>query len=273
MILQHLQALQQGRPAAGSDMPRLLSIEQVIEELEVSRSTVQRWLKKGKPGRHGTTIVLQAYWFTTAKPRIPIAEIGLNLVSEISSNPKNTAAFPAPFNGIYLLATNALSVVRAGVATAKVTGFREGGSTGTSAGKGSLDLNRMQVAPDGKLLDQDGFAVAGVVHENEYVIPEWMRADPKVVQVEFWLEEKRLRGYAQGGATSEGGSQASPVKDVAVFQGNVATPLEQPIAVQQQQNERIDTWAREFWVVNQLHDFDQDYGTYKKVNNQSGISG
>lgn len=71
VILQHLQALQQGRPATGTDVPRLLSIEQVMEELEVSRSTVQRWLKVGKTGRHGSTILLQAYWFTSSEPRIP----------------------------------------------------------------------------------------------------------------------------------------------------------------------------------------------------------
>ncbi|MBO0360748.1 hypothetical protein J0X19_22495 [Hymenobacter sp. BT186] len=207
--------------------------------------------------------------FVAAQKATAIAEIGLNLVSELSSNSKNAAAFPPPFNGIYLLATNALSVVRAGVATAKVAGFREGGST--SAGNGTLDLNRLQVAPNGKLLDQDGFAVAGLVHENEYVIPEWMRTDPKVVQVESWLEEKRLRGYAQGGATSDGGSLA-PVDEVS-GSGEVATLLQQLIAEQRQTREEMSTWVREFKVVNQLHDFDQDYGTFKKVNNQNGISG
>jgi hypothetical protein len=98
VILQHLQALQQGRPAAGSDMPRLLSIEQVMEELEVSRSTVQRWLKKGKPGRHGGTIVLQAYWFTTAEPRIPwpaLAAFGQGLGFDLATLNQGAAPEPA----------------------------------------------------------------------------------------------------------------------------------------------------------------------------------
>ncbi|WP_426492155.1 hypothetical protein [Hymenobacter sp. 102] len=64
-------------------------------------------------------------------------------------------------------------------------------------------MNRMTVAPSGRLLDQDGYPVAGVVHENEYMIPAWMRADPQVVQIEQFLETKRLRGYTKGGATSD----------------------------------------------------------------------
>jgi hypothetical protein len=30
-----------------------------------------------------------------------------------------------------------------------------------------------------------------------------MRSAPKVIQVEQWLEQKRLRGYLDGGATSK----------------------------------------------------------------------
>ncbi|MDO4782560.1 MAG: phage tail tape measure protein [Capnocytophaga felis] len=52
--------------------------------------------------------------------------------------------------------------------------------------------------------DESGHEVAGVVHANEYVIPQWLRKDPEVARVEEWLEAKRLRGsatdsYAQGG--------------------------------------------------------------------------
>ncbi|GAA3953660.1 hypothetical protein [Hymenobacter algoricola] len=60
------------------------------------------------------------------------------------------------------------------------------------------------MAPSGKLLDAEGFAVVGLVHENEYVIPEWMRADPKVTQMAQYLEARRLRGYLQGGPTTPG---------------------------------------------------------------------
>ncbi|MFK8297997.1 phage tail tape measure protein [Capnocytophaga cynodegmi] len=52
--------------------------------------------------------------------------------------------------------------------------------------------------------DESGHEVAGVVHANEYVIPQWLRKDPEVARVEEWLEAKRLKGsapdsYAQGG--------------------------------------------------------------------------
>ncbi|UOQ64420.1 helix-turn-helix transcriptional regulator [Hymenobacter volaticus] len=51
--------------------PRLLSIEDAMSECDVSRATVQRWMKIGKVGRHGGTITLQAFFFSPDKPRIP----------------------------------------------------------------------------------------------------------------------------------------------------------------------------------------------------------
>ncbi|MBO3270779.1 helix-turn-helix domain-containing protein [Hymenobacter defluvii] len=56
-------------PAGGP--PQLLSIEQVAQECGVHRATVQRWIKQGKPGRHGDTVKLRAYYFSSAEPRIP----------------------------------------------------------------------------------------------------------------------------------------------------------------------------------------------------------
>jgi len=54
--------------------------------------------------------------------------------------------------------------------------------------------------------------VAGIVHKNEYVIPEWMRVDPEMMQVEGWLEQRRRRGFYEGGPNTEGGSTATPEK-------------------------------------------------------------
>jgi hypothetical protein len=50
--------------------------------------------------------------------------------------------------------------------------------------------------------------MAGIVHEDEYVVPKWMRADPQVAAVEQWLEAQSQRGYFEGGAT---GGAALPV--------------------------------------------------------------
>lgn len=73
--------------------------------------------------------------------------------------------------------------------------------------------NGMAVAPNGKLVDNSGFAVAGIVHEDEYVVPKWMRADPQVAAVEQWLEARRMRGYFEGGAT--GGGMSLPAASAA----------------------------------------------------------
>ena len=72
-ILGHIEALK--RPAAlAADAAApvvLLTIEQVMERLEVSRSAVQRWVKVGKKGRSKATIKLAVLTFGEAEPRIP----------------------------------------------------------------------------------------------------------------------------------------------------------------------------------------------------------
>lgn len=50
--------------------------------------------------------------------------------------------------------------------------------------------------------DESGYEVAGVVHEEEYVVPQWLRRDPEVAKAVEWLEAKRTgknATYAQGG--------------------------------------------------------------------------
>jgi hypothetical protein len=88
-VLSHLQAVREAVPTAGAGSPpRLLTIEQVMEECHVSRSTVQRWIKQGKPGRAGAIITLQAYWFTPTEPRIPwpaLAAFGQGLGFDLAS--------------------------------------------------------------------------------------------------------------------------------------------------------------------------------------------
>ncbi|GAB3232992.1 hypothetical protein GCM10027346_20620 [Hymenobacter seoulensis] len=119
----------------------------------------------------------------------------------------------------YAIARSAIAAVRTGFAVSQVKAqqFAKGGRTGSGIGAGASAINPMgqlmemsgvSVASNGKLVDNTGFAVAGIVHQDEYVIPKWMREDPQVLAVENWLEAKRLRGYAEGGGTTEGGSQA-----------------------------------------------------------------
>lgn len=62
--------------------------------------------------------------------------------------------------------------------------------------------------------DSSGHEVAGVVHANEYVIPEWLRKDPEVARVEQWLESKRIgnRQQIMDNSFAEGG-RVAPAND------------------------------------------------------------
>jgi hypothetical protein len=71
-ILGHIEALKRPAATAGPEGPAvLLSIEQVMERLEVSRSAVQRWIKNGKRGRVKQMIKLPVLTFGEGQPRIP----------------------------------------------------------------------------------------------------------------------------------------------------------------------------------------------------------
>ncbi len=70
--------------------------------------------------------------------------------------------------------------------------------------------------------DKTGHEVAGAVHKNEYVIPEWLLKQPEVANVAGWLEAKRQgkpEGFSEGGYTNttqkeiEGEDTSTPNKD------------------------------------------------------------
>ncbi|MDP2188736.1 MAG: phage tail tape measure protein [Sphingobacteriaceae bacterium] len=71
----------------------------------------------------------------------------------------------------------------------EIGGFAGGGYTGPGQG-----------TPD-----KSGFKVAGVVHENEYVVPAWMLRKPEYANVVDWLESQRsghsYDGFSEGGMT------------------------------------------------------------------------
>ncbi|MBF9239490.1 hypothetical protein I2I05_19005 [Hymenobacter sp. BT683] len=71
-ILGHIEAIKRPAPAPeASAAVVLLTIEQVMEHLSVSRSAVQRWTKVGKRGRNKQLIKLAVLTFGEAEPRIP----------------------------------------------------------------------------------------------------------------------------------------------------------------------------------------------------------
>ena len=75
-----------------------------------------------------------------------------------------------------------------------------------------LEVSGLAVGSNSKLTDHLGFALVSVVHENEYVIPAWLRQDPQVSAFENWVEAKRVRGFYEGGFSTPGAS--SPAASV-----------------------------------------------------------
>lgn len=64
--------------------------------------------------------------------------------------------------------------------------------------------------------DESGQEVAGIVHGDEYVVPQWLKKDPEVAQVVEWLEAKRLgqspKGYEAGGEVAASSQQEGQVR-------------------------------------------------------------
>ena len=171
----------------------------------------------------------------------------------------------------------ALAVARTGVALSKIGAgggssgggsYAKGGSTGDGGGLAVspmgalLQLSGMSVGPGGKLQDGSGFAVAGVVHEDEYVVPKWQLQDPQTAAVVQWLEARRVRGFADGGPTSL--SQAGSGAQLPVAAASPRTDGELTYAVQAQMLDvlremsgrlaGVEQWQRELRVTNNLQD-------------------
>ncbi len=72
--------------------------------------------------------------------------------------------------------------------------------------------------------DETGHEVAGAVHANEYVIPEWMLNQPRIANVAGWLEAQRTQsstGFADGGSTTENITQSS--EDIHFSDENISS--------------------------------------------------
>ncbi|WP_201979400.1 hypothetical protein [Hymenobacter rubidus] len=221
--------------------------------------------------------------FKAARKAEAIASIGMNYVDEVQGY-WATAATMGPIAGpLYGLGMSGLATFRAGMAIAKIAGFAKGGRTGdgatvaTGGQAGSLwDVfamaTGMSIGSNGKLQDGSGHAVAGIVHEDEYVVPKWMRADPQVMQVEGWLEQRRQRGYYEGGPTSEGSSRASVDEwDVVVPKAAVNERMLQVLESLDKRLEGVEQWATTLEVVNDLLALDRDLEKIKQTKAKSEI--
>ena len=122
-----------------------------------------------------------------------IANILIRLQGEVAGIAMANAPLGVP--GIALTAAQSIAAkIRAGIGIGVIAaqtavgfkGFAEGGYTGLGYGQP----------------DSTGYKPAGVVHENEYVVPEWMMNQPYVANTVGILEDIRSgKQFAQGGFT------------------------------------------------------------------------
>ncbi|QIX60858.1 hypothetical protein HER32_06580 [Hymenobacter sp. BT18] len=218
------------------------------------------------------------------------AKIVLDGVQEVQGIWKNYNA-NATINALFPGAGAVLAAVQTGIAAGRTAiainqvqnqKFASGGATGGGMSAGSLavspwgsllEMSGIRVNNSGKMVDDTGFAVAGVVHEEEYVIPKWLREDPQVMQVEGWLEQRRLRGYADGGATTDGGSQV-PAGGIGTTSESAAV-LGQLVEVMQELNGRlagVEQWQSKLKVVQDLREVTDGVDDVKKVRQESSVS-
>jgi hypothetical protein len=217
--------------------------------------------------------------FQVARKLAAAAKIEVDLIQEIQGYWAGSSEF-GPAGVLWAGVQSGIAVVRAGVALSQLNGYAKGGATGDgmaapraagSGMRGALSMAMgLGVAGNGKLVDEQGLEVAGIVHKNEYVIPEWMRSDPEVLQVENWLETRRQRGFANGGTTTEGDTRAA---GAAAAPEPAANPqLVQVLAELNQRLVGVEEWATQLEVVINLLDLDREQSKLKKVQASSSIS-
>jgi phage-related minor tail protein len=217
--------------------------------------------------------------FKIARKADAVANIGINLYDEIQNYWK-TAATMGPIAGpVYGIGLSTLATVRAGMAVANVVGYAKGGATGEGARVSAAGMGQwgtamraatgMGVASNGKLVDAQGLEVAGIVHKNEYVIPEWMRQDPEVLQVENWLEARRQRGFVEGGPTTAG--ERRPAATELPTDPAEASQLVQVLASLDQRLARVEEWPTQLNVVLDLLGLARAQEKIKQVQSRSEI--
>ena len=98
--------------------------------------------------------------------------------------------------------------------------------------------------------DESGQEVAGIVHGEEYVVPQWLKKDPEVAQVVEWLEAKRLgqspQGYEAGGEVKNT-KQDAPTSENSIPSVGVPTGLTEVLSrlsttVEKLQGEGIEAY-------------------------------
>lgn len=202
--------------------------------------------------------------------RIERAQIVADGIKEIASIWKAAAALGLPAGPIVGGVQTGLALGRTALALRQVDkqSYATGGYT-----------RALSVDGQGKLIDQTGHAVAGVVHEKEWVAPRWMNEHPRYANVIGWLESERTRRYAEGGMVAGGGgaapAAASPPDSVTTQApdfNELAGQLGQLRADFNAYATRVDRWARQLRVVNDPRDIRDSLTVINQVDADSDIS-
>jgi len=151
-----------------------------------------------------------------------IATAGINAGLAVTEILKTPSVFPEPLASISRAIQIGGVVAKTGKAISQIQSakppkrakFFYGGNTGTAAALGH---------------DEYG-PVTGVVHKNEYVIPEAMTQEPRYANVIGWLERERqkLPGYYYGGSaagTIPVPAPAVPTAETDSAAGDLATAV------------------------------------------------
>lgn len=100
--------------------------------------------------------------------------------------------------------------------------------------------------------DESGQEVAGIVHGDEYVVPQWLKKDPEVAQVVEWLEAKRLgqspKGYEAGGEVKSTPQEAPANAQMSPTVG-VATGLTEVLGKLNSTVEKLQEEGIEAYIV------------------------
>lgn len=188
-------------------------------------------------------------------------EILLKSKNEIQSHWENAAANPLnkliPGSGLVLAGIQTaatLARTRKTLAEVNAQEFARGGHTG----------NGLRVSGGGRLIDGTGFAVAGVVHEKEWVGPKWMVENPKYARTISWLEAARRRGpgFAEGGFTS-----GDPMPEAAATDNGAQMLATMEVMATELRDFRqeISQWATNLEVNNNLVDVDRGLNTLHQL--------
>lgn len=162
-----------------------------------------------------------------AMAKANLATVPIVIPGTILPNPMYAVAAATTAKNILATKINAAAQLAA-IGGATIQGFSGGGYT-DMFGQGYKDGS--------------GHEVAGVVHTNEYVVPEIVRRDPEVPQILDYLETKRKKKlglyatggdtaneYSSSGASSTSSSSYQMMMDMMqAFMQKLDQPLEAPI--------------------------------------------